>query len=55
MKFNPLGARFVTCGQTDRHDEAISSFRNFCERAQLKVRLLGLSEIHHYKTWLLCM
>jgi len=53
MKFNPVGVRVVACGQTEIHDEAISRFRNFCERPQLKITdFLILSEIHHYETWL---
>ena len=27
------GSRVVPCGRTDRHDEANSSFSQFCERA----------------------
>jgi hypothetical protein len=28
-----IGSRVVPCGRTDRNDEAISGFSQFCERA----------------------
>ena len=31
---NPsIGSGVVSCGRTDRHDEAVSHFPRFCERA----------------------
>jgi len=34
MKTRPVGAEFFhTDGQTDKHDEAVSRFSQFCERA----------------------
>jgi len=36
IKFNenPLSeSRLVSCGQTDGHDEAVSRFSQFCDRA----------------------
>jgi hypothetical protein len=33
--YSPFGgSRVVSCGQTDRHDEANGRFLKFCERAQ---------------------
>ena len=29
----PIDSRVVACGQTDRHDEAITRFSQFCQRA----------------------
>ena len=31
-KIHPEGAEFLTCGRTDRHDEANSRFSQFCRR-----------------------
>ena len=40
MKIRPVGIEFVPCRQTDRHDEANSRFSQFCERTQLRHRIL---------------
>ena len=41
MKILPMGAElFRADGQTDRHDEAISRFSQFCERAKKKASFI---------------
>jgi hypothetical protein len=49
MKIRPVGAElFRADGRTDRHEEAISLFSQFCERAYNEVWDTMLFGIHHW-------
>jgi len=46
-KFLPVGAElFYAGGQTDRHDIANSRFSQFCERAQILLKILNKVRIY---------